>query len=199
MVGGMYWSLITPAYAPRWLIIAIRSMALLTAFFRPTLPAARAAEERPVVVHRQVAERGRRVDEVLARRTLPDAVLLTQLGMSRRRDRPEVGRIRLDVQADRRQRQADVEVDPVHVVRPRALVEAVPQQRDRPLGLPLGDVVRARADHRSGDPVGVDRHVRRDRGEERHRKPREQVRRPLRQPNLQPYGDSTLTPDALVP
>jgi hypothetical protein len=38
MLGGMYWSLITPAYAPRWLIIAIRSIALLTAFLSPTLP-----------------------------------------------------------------------------------------------------------------------------------------------------------------
>ena len=39
MVGGMYWSLRTPAYAPRWLIMAILSIALLTACLSGTLPA----------------------------------------------------------------------------------------------------------------------------------------------------------------
>ena len=79
MVGGMYWSLRTPAYAPRWLIMAILSIALLTRLLERDV--ARGAvhatawltEETTLVVHRQVAERSRRVDEILAR--LSDPVL----------------------------------------------------------------------------------------------------------------------------
>ena len=42
-------------------------------------------EQRPVMIHCQVDERRPRVDEVLTRRTLPDAVLLTELGVRHRR------------------------------------------------------------------------------------------------------------------
>jgi hypothetical protein len=38
IVGGMYWSFVTPAYAPPWARTACRSIAKLTAFFSRTLP-----------------------------------------------------------------------------------------------------------------------------------------------------------------
>ena len=104
--------------------------------------AVRALEERTVMVERQVGDAELRLHPEL---TLVDAVLLSGLGIRRRRDTAGgvVGRALLRAQIRRVERVADDVVDLRDVVGALALVVRVLLDRDRLVGLTIGDVVRA--------------------------------------------------------
>ena len=152
------------------------------------------AEQRPVVVHRQVEDGRRRVAEVArpwrrAGRAWPEAH--AELGVGRWRNVSPVRRALIDLELDRLEREADPIVDLVEVVRPAAGVVRVLLDEDLAVACPAGDVVRPRRGNRGVDSVGIDGNREGKRARERHREPREEVTRRLHERDSKrvPLGD----------
>jgi hypothetical protein len=149
------------------------------------------AEEPARRVHRDEVRDRHRADLVLAP---VDAVLPGEVGVRSRVD--ALGAVvRLagpDPEHLRRQGDVRIELERVDVRRTRRelvpLVERVPLQHEPRVRLPGGHVVRARGDERRLRALRLDPDRGRDRLEERHREPGEDVGRRLRQRDPEPVA-----------
>ena len=163
----MYWSVTAAARGPPPIACsACRSSAKFTALRNAGLFRKSGLDELKAnirSVRPALGEEPRAVDAVL--RDQPER----RVQEDRHQARGPVGLASLDP-SDRlvRRRRAEVDVEAVDVVRPRAAVERVSADHDALAGPVLGDAVRA-CGREDADPLGVERERRRHRAEERQR------------------------------